>query len=51
MSKINELKIDKAAGPDGITNGMLKNAGPLAKTKLLEMYNNVLVRGGDTPES
>ena len=35
----------KAEGLDGITNSMLKNAGTVAHTSLLAMFNNVLVSG------
>ena len=47
---IGELKSDKAEGLDGITNDMLKNTDNLARTKIVEMFNNIMV-GGQVPAS
>ena len=37
---IQRLKNKKSPGPDKVTNEMLKHLGPIAKTKLLETFNN-----------
>ena len=46
LSKLNRnidtLDSSKAEGLDGVTNGMLKNTGPVACKLLLEMFNNVM---------
>ena len=42
---IKELDCTKAEGPDGVTNGMINNLPQVAKVKLLEIYNNVLISG------
>ena len=47
---IDELDTSKAEGMDNVTNAMLKNTGPVAREKLLEMYNNVMI-SGQTPDS
>ena len=39
---IDNLDSSKAEGLDGVTNGMLKNTGPVARKQLLEMFNNVM---------
>ena len=39
---IDNLDSSKAEGLDGVTNGMLKNTGPVACKLLLEMFNNVM---------
>ena len=39
---IDSLDSSKAEGLDRVTNGMLKNTGPVAHTLLLEMFNNVM---------
>ena len=47
---INDLDTSKAEGMDNVTNAMLKNTGPAAREKLLEMYNNIMI-SGQTPDS
>ena len=37
---IKQLKCKKAAGPDGVTNDMIKHLGPAAKKTLLELFND-----------
>ena len=47
---IDDLHTSKAEGMDNVTNAMLKNTGPIARGKLFEMYNNVMI-SGQTPDS
>ena len=42
---LDKLDTSKAEGMDGITNEMLRNTGPVARQKLLEMLNNTLISG------
>ena len=44
-ASISELDTSKAEGDDGITNAMIKNLPQIAKDKLLDIYNNVLISG------
>ena len=47
---IGELKSDKAEGLDGISDDMLKNTDNVARAKIVEMFNNIMV-GGQVPAS
>ena len=42
---LESLKNNKSPGPDKITNEMLQHLGPIAKAKLLEIYNNSWKKG------
>ncbi|BFZ07875.1 hypothetical protein BsWGS_10914 [Bradybaena similaris] len=42
---IAKLKFKKSPGPDEISNEMIINLGPAAKTKLLEIYNHSWMNG------
>ena len=42
---LDKLDTSKAEGMDGITNEMLRNTGPVARQKLLEMLNNTMISG------
>ena len=46
---IAQLDVDGAEGLDGVTNSMIKNAGPVSCDSLLAMFNNVLVSGVRPP--
>ena len=42
---LDKLDTSKAEGMDGVTNEMLRNTGPVARHKLLEMLNNTMISG------
>ena len=42
---LDTLDEQKAEGLDGVTNGMLKHTGPLARSLILELLNDVLLSG------
>ena len=42
---IRQLKCEKAPGPDGVTNDMIKHLGPAAKKTLLELFNELWKNG------
>jgi len=51
LSKKNDkLCTSKAESLDNVTNTMIKNTGPVARSKLMEMFNNVMILG-QTPDS
>ena len=43
-----DLNVTKAEGLDGVTNNMIRHAGPVAREHLLTMFNNVIA-GSQTP--
>ena len=42
---LDKLDTSKAEGMDGVTKEMLRNSGPVARHKLLEMINNTMISG------
>ena len=47
---LDTLDIQKAEGPDDITNNMLRNSGSVTRTMILELFNNVLIGGVNPAE-